>query len=64
MDLKTINIASQSYIKNLVQKQKYYGINDHDLGQAKKWIESFTHYLLYLENEGIVAYETKIQEKI
>lgn len=62
MNAKTIEIASKSYIQNLKNKQKYYGIDDHDLGQAERWIESFSQYLLYLEHQGIVAYEKSIKE--
>lgn len=66
MNYDTINTASKCYIKNLKDKQKWYGIDDHDLGQAEKFVESFTNYLLYLERHNIVATNTeefKIEKK-
>lgn len=59
MNYKTIEMASRCYMKNLKDKQKYYGIDDHDLGQAERWVESFTNYLLYLEHNNIVAIDDK-----
>lgn len=62
MNAKTIEMSSEAYIKNLEQKQQYYGIDDHDLGQAKKWINSFTNYLLWLEETNTVAIEKTIKK--
>lgn len=57
MNMKTVIKARDIYTENLKAQQNWYGLTDEQLGTADKFINSFVHYLEWIEHNNMCVEE-------